>query len=300
MPTGPGRERYCGSTCEPNRKKQLSTKPAMSHFNRQTTAPARLFRPKQSLSFASLAAVLLLSTAANAQVSRFSSGRYTDGSGDTLHYRILYPDYDTSRSYPLVVFLHGSGERGDDNNAQLKWGVLNFATDRMMAEHPAIILAPQCPARETWAHFTGFGGAGALHLAPAPTTPMRLVIGLVRQLVDKGTADSTRLYITGLSMGGLGTYDAIERYPHLFAAAIPVAGGGDPSRAAPIAQLPLWDFHGAEDPAVDPRYSREMISALLAAGGHPGYTVYPGVGHFSWLAAYSDPVVLAWLFRQHK
>jgi predicted peptidase len=101
-------------------------------------------------------------------------------------------------------------------------------------------------------------------------------------------------------MGGLGTYDAIERYPHLFAAAIPVAGGGDPSRASLIAHLPLWDFHGAEDPAVNPRYSREMITALLAAGGHPGFTEYPGVGHFSWLAAYSDPVVLAWLFRQHK
>lgn len=235
-----------------------------------------------------------------AQESRFSYARYSDGQGDTLNYRILFPDYDTVKKYPLVIFLHGSGERGDDNKAQLKWGVLNFATDRMMIEHPAIIVAPQCPSHEKWANFSGYPEGDTLHLLPHPTMPMKLVIGLIHQLIKQAPVDSKRIYITGLSMGGFGTYDAIERYPDLFAAAIPVAGGGDPSKANMIAHLPIWDFHGAEDAAVNPKYSREMMQAILKAGGHPGYTVYPDVGHFSWLGAYSDPIVLNWLFRQHQ
>lgn len=112
--------------------------------------------------------------------------------------------------------------------------------------------------------------------------------------------DSNRIYITGLSMGGFGTYDAIERYPDLFAAAVPVCGGGDISKAVSIVHLPIWIFLGAEDPAVNPEYSLEMLQSLKRAGGHPGYTEYPEVGHFSWLGAYSDPLMMEWLFRQHK
>src|SRR5690625_4671464 len=234
-----------------------------------------------------------------AQSARFSYANYIQAK-DTLKYRILHPDYDTTAKYPLVVFLHGSGERGDDNEAQLKWGVLNFATDEMMVIHPAIIVAPQCPAGERWASFSGFGSPEGLRLNAQPSVPMKLLMGLIHQLIEKDRVDTDRIYITGLSMGGLGTYDAITRYPDLFAAAIPVAGGGDPSKADRIANLPLWDFHGAKDAAVDPKYSREMIKALWRLGGHPGYTEYPDVGHFSWLAAYSDPQVLAWLFKQHK
>jgi predicted peptidase len=101
-------------------------------------------------------------------------------------------------------------------------------------------------------------------------------------------------------MGGFGTYDAIERYPNLFAAAMPVCGGGDVSKASTIARIPIWILHGAEDASVDPHFSTAMAEALMKAGAHPGFTQYPEVGHFSWLAAYSDPLVLEWLFRQHK
>jgi predicted peptidase len=101
-------------------------------------------------------------------------------------------------------------------------------------------------------------------------------------------------------MGGFGTYDAIERYPHLFAATVPVCGGGDVSKVASIAHLPIWIFHGAEDPAVNPVYSHDMLLALTKAGAHPGFTQYPETGHFSWLAAYSDASMIEWLFRQHK
>lgn len=235
-----------------------------------------------------------------AQSSRFSSDKFTNGKGDTLQYRLLYPDYDTMRKYPLVLFLHGSGERGNDNEAQLKWGVTNFATDQMMAAHPAIVIAPQCPAGAAWDNINENENTRELHLLPAPSKTMELMMGLIQQLIKTLPVDTNRIYITGLSMGGYGTYDAIERYPHLFAAAVPVCGAGDISKAATIKHIPIWIFHGAEDAAVNPLNSTDMAMALIKAGAHPGVTIYPAVGHFSWLAAYSDPLMFEWLFRQHK
>ena len=228
--------------------------------------------------------------------ARFSYNKYGNDKGDTLLYRQLLPDSDTFRRYPLVIFLHGSGERGNDNEAQLKWGVANFATDQNMVLHPAFVIAPQCPEKISWSSFS----RPDMKLQPTPTKPMELLIGLIHQLIRTQRIDSNRIYITGLSMGGYGTYDAILRYPHLFAAAVPVCGAGDASKASSIAHLPLWIFHGAEDPAVDPKYSLEMFQALTKAGARPGFTQYPEVGHFSWLHAYSDQIMMEWLFRQHK
>src|SRR5258705_11433837 len=179
--------------------------------------------------------------------SRFSSNKYID-KGDTLYYRQLYPDADTLRKYPLVIFLHGSGERASDNEAQLKWGVTNFATDQNMMLHPAFVIAPQCPEKGSWSNFSRTD----MRLQPAATRPMELLIGLIHQLEKTLSVDTNRIYITGLSMCGYGTYDAIERYPHLFAAAVPVCGAGGTSRVSSIAHLPIWIFHGAEDPAVNP------------------------------------------------
>ena len=129
---------------------------------------------------------------------------------------------------------------------------------------------------------------------------MELLVNLIHDFVKKFKVDTNRIYITGLSMGGFGTFDAIERYPDLFAAAVPVCGGGDISMAASIKHIPIWIFHGAEDPAVDAAFSLNMIEALTKTGAHPGYTQYPEVGHFSWIAAYSDQMMIEWLFRQHK
>ena len=232
--------------------------------------------------------------------SRFSFNKYTNGKGDTLNYRMLFPDYDTLRKYPLVIFLHGSGECGKDNEAQLKWGVMNFATDQAMVMHPAFVIAPQCPENQDWSDFSENTRTRELRLQPSPSKPMQLLIELVHRLIKTFSVDTTRIYITGLSMGGYGTFDAIERYPHLFAAAVPVCGGGDVSRAASIAHIPVWIFHGSEDSGVNALYALDMTEALTNAGAHPGLTFYPGVGHFSWLAAYSDPLMMEWLFRQHK
>ena len=233
------------------------------------------------------------------QSSRFSVNKFID-KGDTLLYRLLFPDSDTLRKYPLVIFLHGSGERGNDNEAQLKWGVMNFATDQNMMLHPAIVIAPQCPEKSSWSNITFDRNNLDAKLKPEPAKPMELLIGLIKQLSKSMPVDTNRIYITGLSMGGFGTYDAIERYPHLFAAAVPVCGGGDVSRASSIAHIPIWIFHGSEDPAVNPGFSLNMLQALTKAGAHPGFTQYPEVGHFSWLGAYSDQQMMEWLFRQHK
>lgn len=112
--------------------------------------------------------------------------------------------------------------------------------------------------------------------------------------------DPDRLYITGLSMGGFGTWDAIQRKPDLFAAAVPICGGGDVSKASHITKIPIWVFHGAEDNLVNPKWSRDMVEAIKRAGGNPKYTEYPGVGHHSWVPAYSDPELFEWLFSQKK
>lgn len=243
--------------------------------------------------------MLTSSTTASAQPPLFSYETYKNSGGDSIPYRFLYPDNDPTRKYPLVIFLHGSGERGNDNNAQLKWGVMNFASDENMKKYPAYVIAPQCPQNMGWANTTR-GKNGEIVLQSTPTKPMQLVLELIDTMIKKFNVDTNRIYITGLSMGGYGTFDALERHPRLFAAAIPVCGSGDVSKAASIAHIPLWMFGGANDPAVDPNLLYDMVNALLKAGAHPGFTEYPNVGHFSWIAAYNDPMMMAWLFSQHK
>jgi predicted peptidase len=230
------------------------------------------------------------------QSSLFSHEKYINVSGDTLNYRQLVSDYDPITKYPLVIFLHGSGEAGNNNEAQLKWGVLNFASDQNMKMHPSIIIAPQCPQNMSWANFS----EEDMSLLPSPTEPMKLLMGLINEAILKLPVDTNRIYITGLSMGGFGTYDAITRYPELFAAAVPVCGGGDITKAQSIAHIPIWIFHGALDGAVNPVLSQNMVEALTKEGAHPGYTQYPETGHFSWIAAYSDTMMMEWLYAQRK
>jgi len=243
---------------------------------------------------------LIYCHSAYAQPSLFSFEKYISGKGDTLKYRLLYPDSDPLRKYPLVIFLHGAGERGNDNEAQLKWGVMNFASDQNMKWHPAFVIAPQCPENTGWSNFGDRRNNSNLSLSVSPSKPMELVIELIQQIIKKFPIDTNRIYITGLSMGGFGTFDAIERYPNLFAAAVPVCGGGDISKASTISHIPIWIFHGAEDATVNPAFSLDMAQALSKSGAHPGLTIYPEVGHFSWIGAYSDPMMFEWLFRQHK
>jgi predicted peptidase len=230
------------------------------------------------------------------QTELFDKKYYVNEEGDTLKYRLMISDYDTISSYPLVVFLHGSGERGNDNEAQLKWGVLSFAQPEIMAHYRPVVLAPQCPAGERWSAYDFQN----MNLKEEPTKQMELLKELIDQTIKNMPIDPGRVYITGLSMGGFGTFDAVARYPELFAAAVPVCGGGDPKQASKMLGVPMWIFHGAKDTTVDPKMSLDMYHALVKAGAFPGLTIYPEAGHFSWIPAYKDDMMMDWLFSQHK
>jgi predicted peptidase len=221
--------------------------------------------------------------------------------GGTLPYRLLKPDgYDPQKRYPLVLFLHGAGERGDDNTAQLKHGVAEFTREDVRRKYPCFLAAPQCPRRSSWAPISRLGDPHAYHQADRPSEPLRLALELVESVQKEFSVDEQRLYITGLSMGGFGTWDAITRHPDRFAAAVPVCGGGDLDRADRIARLPIWVFHGAKGPVVKPAYSLGMVTALMKAGGAPGFTQYPEVAHDSWVPAYREPRRYEWLFAQRR
>jgi poly(3-hydroxybutyrate) depolymerase len=385
-----------------------------------------------------------------ADAKDFEPREHRDADGNVLRYRLFKPkDYDPSKPYPLILFLHGAGERGTDNQRQVR-DALHWAKDAVQNQQPAFVLAPQCPDRRhalavygTGKEFDqtfndyGNGAAGewkpyrlpigaklptgakrflylvnaadpkaatpppvgefrnlkvyeegaaapatidprkldfakkqgkgkvdvsadgtvtmegdvrakasfeyavtpktviefefrsaaqgtahAISLdtddffdcrwanmdwaaksgsaAPEPSTPMRLTLEALGQLRKEFKLDEKRLYVTGLSMGGYGTWDVVQRHPNLFAAAVPVCGGADEATAPRIKHLPIWCFHGGADKVVPPERSRNMVAALKKAGATPNYTEYEGVGHNSWDRAYSEPELPRWLFAQKR
>jgi predicted peptidase len=214
--------------------------------------------------------------------------------GDTLPYRLLKPVNPGSKEqFPLVIFLHGAGERGKDNEVHIKHISELFLDERNRGKYPCYLVAPQCPKNDQWADYSG-NEVGASEA----TKPLQMVMRLIEQITKEYPIDQTRIYITGLSMGGFGTWDLLSRYPNKFAAAIPICGGGSPLSAPQIKHIPIWAFHGALDPIVPPQKSREMVLALQEAGGIPGYTEYPDVEHDSWVHAYKEPHLIHWLFKQ--
>jgi predicted peptidase len=237
-----------------------------------------------------LAALSVPSAALGQTVDDFEARTYTDGT-NTLPYRLFVPeDYDPGAAYPLVLFLHGAGERGTDNRRQLtgQTAPLVFVHPENQERWPCFMLAPQCPPGGFWDNIG----------REEPSTWMRLTLEAIAELGQEFSIHPGRVYITGLSMGGFGTWDVITRYPGLFAAAVPICGGGDVRLAARCAGTPIWAFHGAADPVVPVQRTREMIAAVIAARGNPLYTEYPGVGHNSWDRAYAEPDLLPWLFAQ--
>lgn len=212
-------------------------------------------------------------------------------STDTLPYRLLHPENrEPGKNYPLIVFLHGSGERGTDNEKNLTYIADLFLNEENRKQYPAYVLVPQCPVNKRWAPEDWYA---------KPTPPISTVMELIDSLLLELPVEINQLYIMGLSMGGFGTWYLLTRYPDKFAAAIPICGGGDWNQAISIKHIPVWVFHGRKDTDVLPAQSRTMVKALKAAGGSPRYTEYKKIGHESWKPAFKEPNLLTWLFS-HK
>jgi predicted peptidase len=219
--------------------------------------------------------------------------------GAAFPYRLLKPlEYDPQQQYPLVLFLHGAGERGDDNEKQLVHGGRNFAHEAMRRRHPAFVVFPQCPTEKRWVEVPWDAEA---HTAPKdPSETMQSVFELIDALQKEFSVDESRIYCVGLSMGGYGAWDLLYRKPDLLAAAVPICGGGDPATIEKFKHVPIWAFHGDLDPTVPVNRSREMVKALEAAGARPIYTEYEGVPHDSWTQTFDNRLVWDGLFAQRK
>ncbi|MCY2929043.1 MAG: alpha/beta hydrolase-fold protein [Planctomycetota bacterium] len=217
--------------------------------------------------------------------------------GESLPYVVAKPaDWDAKKTYPLLVFLHGAGERGDDNQAQLKWG--REWMEKAVREFHAVVVAPQCPPDARWVEADWSQKTTAM--PKEPSRPMRLLFELLGGVEKEFSVDPARRYVAGLSMGGYGTWDALCRRPGYFAAGVPICGGGDENQAKAIVKIPVWVFHGAKDSVVPVVRARNMVAALKKAGGTPKYTEYPDVDHFSWVPAFAEPDLLKWLFAQKR
>jgi predicted peptidase len=215
------------------------------------------------------------------------------------NYRLLKPSVvESGKTYPLVLFLHGAGERGSDNDKPLVHGVKIFSTPDFLKRYPCFVVVPQCPDGQMWANIPWDSPAPKM---PAEPTPIhRAVSALLDSLEKEFPIDRQREYVTGLSMGGFGTFDMILRHPKRFAAAAPVCGGVDLEKVVSVKELPIWIFHGDKDGVVKADRSREAFATLQQAGGAPKYTEYPGVGHNSWNNAYADPALYEWMFAQKR
>ena len=201
---------------------------------------------------------------------------------EVRRYVVYVPrEYDPAVAWPLIVFLHGLGERGDDGLLQTQVG-LPAAIRRWPDRFPCLVLMPQCPESTYWD-----GAIESIEAALAKT-------------LSEYSVDTTRITLTGLSMGGFATWIYGARAADTFAALMPICGGGNVESAAVLAETPIWAFHGADDTVVPVEQSRAMVEAVRGAGGDPRYTEYPDTGHNAWDKAYADAKAVKWLLNQTK
>lgn len=206
----------------------------------------------------------------------------------SLPYLLHLPDgydEDPEKQWPVMLFLHGSGERGDDLAALRNHSLLKVINEKPSMV-PFIVVAPQCPLDNRWICYTD------------------ALMALLNKVITDYRVDESRVYLTGLSLGGEGTWYLASEYPTRFAAIAPICGRGRsnlgfPDRLQRMAHMPVWVFHGDADDVVPEQESRTLTDALKSYGGNVRYTVYPGVGHDSWTATYNNPALYDW-FLEHR
>ena len=233
-------------------------------------------------------------------ISLFEAHRHIQGN-DTLPYRLYRSEKaDTmTEALPLVLFLHGAGERGNDNYMQLKHCINYFLEDTITSRYPFLLMVPQCPDGKRWVDTDW--SLPEHSMDSMATAELCGVMTVLDSLVGVGVVDSTQVYICGISMGGYGTWDALQRWPEKFAAAIPICGGGDPAYAHAMKAIPIYIFHGLRDDTVMPSRSIQMYNALKEVGNEEAILVTcPELGHVCWDAAFSTPGLFKWLFGKRR
>ena len=226
--------------------------------------------------------------------------------GDTLPYRILFPqNFDPEKKYPLMLVLHGAGERGKDNAAQLTHGSNLFLKENVRRDFPAIVVFPQCPKNSFWSNVEVDRSSTPLTFnfqkEGEPTAAMKLLQGLAKELSSRAYINEQQLYVGGLSMGGMGTLELLRREPGMFAAAFAICGGDHVANAQKYKNVPLWLFHGSKDDVVPASYSENLAEKLEEIGAkNIKLTLYPDVKHNSWENAFAEPQLLPWLFSKKK
>jgi len=249
------------------------------------------FRRGAFLATAGVVAMFLVTTARGADAAKtgFVNKTFKNADGSTSPYVVFVPhDYDGTKEYPVILFLHGAGETKQpnakkDGKKPVEVGI-GPAIKKREKDFPFIVVIPRAE---------GFGwGAGSANAKRA--------LAMLDQVAKEYKVDPKRQYLTGLSMGGMGTWSIATAMPDRFAAVVPICGRGDPKQADKLKDLPVWAFHGDADPAVKVEGSRNMIDAIKKAGGSPKYTEYPKVGHNSWDAAYGTDELYTWLLQQKK
>ena len=231
----------------------------------------------------------------------FEGKTFTASDGTALNYRIFLPaDYSTDKEYPLILFMHGAGERGNDNQKQLKTGICEPFRDKESKIYQCIVLAPQCPTDKQWVNVAKWTDCEYSTDTLAESAELKAAIELFEKVKQDYSVDPDRVYATGLSMGGYATWDMAVRHPELFAAIMPLCGGADNSKASILVDMPIWTFHGDADPTVPIRGTSEMVNALRAAGSTlVKYTVYEGETHNIWTTTYGNEEIYTWLLS-HK
>jgi predicted peptidase len=270
----------------------------------------------------------LINALLGATINDFAAGSMTYN-GTTVVYRLYSPaDIVAGQRYPLIVALHGAGDRGNNNTAQLRYGFMNLVGESEQRVRPCFVFAPQCPVNHFWA--TGGWERGVYEQSTSPTGALSTTVHLLDSLVAVLPMDTNRLYVTGISMGGMGTWDLITRYPERFAAAVPVCGAVDTAKLIPLAALPLWTYHGSADDIIPPLGTRTAMRKFADMGqavvyprcgatapspcaplsaaalqvelpnAHKIYTEFAGAGHNVWDNAYGDTMMLRWMFLQTR
>lgn len=254
---------------------------------------------------ATIALLLCFAVAKAQDFKKYDKGSYIKGK-DSIYYRILFPEnFDPLKAYPMIVFLHGSGERGNDNEKQLTHGGKLFLKDKFRKQFPAIVVFPQCSSDSFWANVkfkSGASGKRVFNFATGgkPTKSMHALLGMLENLRDKPYVDKSKVYIGGLSMGGMGTYELLRRKRKMFAAAFAICGGDHVANVRKYKKTPLWIFHGEKDDVVPVGLSTEIADQLRVLGVDPKITLYPNDNHNSWDSAFAEPELLPWLFSQQR